>query len=675
MRNEDRKDDENRAFMSIRVPDLHWFTEKRFGELMAMLDRNRDAADEIAFFLCTGIHAVLPLETVVKCASTLRDRIRRARAAGYRAGINFLATLGHVDEYADQALQGDYTRITGPDGVAAKVSFCPNDERFREYIVAAYRAMAEAEPDFIWIDDDMRMSNHHPVAYGCFCPDCIDRFNRECGVSRDRETLVRAFDSGTEAEKKKLRTAWLEHNSRTVERTLSLIEETVHGMDSRIELGLMTPEHFYEGNNIDRWAAVLSGRGGVPVRWRPGGGFYSDATPGEMIMKSHSLGRQTALLPDSVLNVQSEIENFPYQPLRKSLTVSVAEPAVYMAAGCSGAAYNILNMVEEPVGNFEPLLRALAAKRPFYDRLREALTPGRPVGVYPAWNKKAMASCRLKEGKWLGGSDCPRDINAASELLGLGFPAAYSPEHADVTLLAGDIPTAYEPDELEKMFSGSVYLDGRALLHLQEAGLGDLAGFRISGWNEYDCAEVLTNDPLNGDSAGTVRDCIQSFWGNPCAVLSPLDESARVLGRKTIRFRGAPEFPCMGIYENRLGGRVAVAGYAPWTFLQSPAKSRQLKRLLRWLSRDVLTGYVSSYHKISLWARKDAAGKIALAMLNAANDTAEGVEIMVATDRKEARLLDMECRQTGLQAAGRDGACARFTLPPIAPWRVVLLTL
>jgi hypothetical protein len=74
--------------------------------------------------------------------------------------------------------------------------------------------------------------------------------------------------------------------------------------------------------------------------------------------------------------------------------------------------------------------------------------------------------------------------------------------------------------------------------------------------------------PLNGPFAGRKRDGRQSFWKGPAALLRPLSATAQPLSR-LIGYAGDELCPCaMGVFENELGGRVCVAGYYPWIFLQ-----------------------------------------------------------------------------------------------------------
>ena len=492
----------NRAFMSLRIPVTQWLSESRFKELLDLLLQYRPVVDEIAFF-SSSIHPVLPLETIRERMEIVTQRIAMAKQAGYCAGINFLSTLGHCDEYLDDALKGEYTRITGIDGKIAQGSFCPNDDNFRHHLRLSYTYTAMTKPDFIWLDDDIRLDNHSPVAFGCFCDRCLQLFAGECGDEYTREELYSALNDNNVEIKKKNRLAWLQHNANTLNSLLQLIEESVHVVAPEIELGLMTGEHFYERYDFSGNVATLSGPCGTPVRWRPGGGFYTDDIVGDLFWrKSVIVGRQIAALPTSVINIQAENENFPYQPLKKSSQVNILEPIVHIAAGCTGTAYNILGMCNEPPSDYSRLMQQLALYRPFYDLLVKTLGRSQPCGICAAWNADFLSAENVDGHKeqathWPDGIYQKMGLplyGIMKELYQCGLPAAYGPAAAEIMLLTASGIPAMSRSELEKILSGGVYLDGTALTKLNELGFHNLTGFEVAEWVDHDCAEVLTDE-------------------------------------------------------------------------------------------------------------------------------------------------------------------------------------
>ncbi len=660
-----------KAFISFRVGPALWKSEERFRELLDLFDRHEGVTDEISFFHSTT-HAPLPLDVVRQRAAVLSERMQLARRHGYRAGINILTTIGHHEEDLSHSLSGPYTPVTDIQGRVSRGSFCPNDEDLREYIQRLYRIVTDAGPDFIWIDDDVRLAGHKPIHLTCFCDNCLTIFEKESGRKLTRESFQAELTAGPLAERQELRKAWLQHNRDTVDRLFGLIERTVHSQQPNLALGFMTGDRFYEGYDFDRWARTLAGASSVEVRWRPGGGFYGDERTSELANKSHDVGRQVSVLPPEVVNIQSEIENFPYQRLKKAAHITALEAGSHMAAGCTGAAFNVLSMYDEPLDEYEPLLRKLQQTRPFYDLLARHLGRKPLVGIHPSWTKDTAASSDLAGGNWMHFSGFLR--GSAPRMFELGLPIAYSPQGASVTLLTGDMIPNLSKEQIQGILSAGVYMDASALAALNDLGYQELTGLSVERAVPHDGIEKLTDHPLNTRFAGRERDCRQSFYRGPADVLVLQDPKAHSLAR-IIDYEGEELGSCgMAVFENTLGGRICVGGYYPWTFLHSLSKSEQMKSVMRWLSKDRLVAYVASYHKINLWVREPDKGGIVLAFTNASFDSATETVLMVRTDRQSIRVFDMDCQETTVQSSGTDGPYRKFVLPEIGPWQMRLVT-
>ncbi|MFH1264171.1 MAG: hypothetical protein ABIK89_00480 [Planctomycetota bacterium] len=644
--------------------------EERFGQLLDLFERYPGVTDEITLFHSTT-HAPLPLEEVRRRAGLAKLRMETARGLGYQAGINVLTTIGHHEENLPHSLAGPYTPLTDLYGNVCRGSFCPNDEGLQDYIRQLYRIVAEAGPDYVWIDDDVRLAGHMPIHLTCFCDHCLALFAKETGTEYTRESLRKAFVSGTHQERMDLRKAWVQHNRDTLGRLFALIEGTVHGEKPGLPLGFMTGDRFFEGYDFDRWAEILSGPDRAEVRWRPGGGFYQDdSTPG-LAGKSHDVGRQVSLLPDHVVSIQSEIENFPYQRLKKSAHITVLEAASHIAAGSTGAAFNVLSMYDEPLDEFEPLVARIHQSRPFFDLLVRHLGRKRLTGIRPAWGKDSAATGDPAGGNWFVFSGFLQGL--APQMFEIGLPVAYGPEHAPVTLLSGDNVNAFSDEEVRKILASGVYMDAIALIVLNHRGYAELTGFEVERSIPVDCIEELTGHPLNGRFAGRQRDCRQSFNHRAADVLKPLDPKAETLAR-VVDYTDTEVAPCvMGTFENRLGGRICVAGYFPWEFLHNLSKSAQMKFLMRWLSKDQLPGYVASYHKINLWIREPEEGRVALALTNSSFDTAEDVVLSLRTDHRRIRVWGMDCKETSASSIESDGPYRKFVIPGIGPWQMRLV--
>jgi hypothetical protein len=653
----------NSALISLRVSTHLWMDAARRAELLVLLRERRETIGEVAFF--TGFtHSVMPFAEINSRVKLLAGIIPDFKALGLRVGINHLTTLGHLDENLENSLNEPWQRITDINGTVAKGSFCPLDPRFQDFTRDCYQAFARTGADFIWIDDDVRMGHHPPAGFSCFCPLCLSRFAGETGESWTLERAAAVIHSEGADASREYRIKWVAHNRRILDELFALIRTAVDDVDSGLILGYMPTNQIYEGMDYAGWGRTLSGSKKLPVKWRPGGGFYSDAQPLELLRKSHNMGRNAEAVPPADTDIQYEHENFPYQKLKKSETIFIAETAAALAAGCSGVALNLMGISPDPCDEYLPYFDRIRDAKPFFDRLVSELGRSPCEGLWPAITHDKIWAAGIGRGN-------ADPLPCLTELAEIGLPPAYSRVGARVHLLAGDAVHAFSRSELEELFAEAVLVDGPALRHLQELGLAELAGFEIAGTRDRDTIERFTDDPLNGHHSGWWRDCRPSFWRTDAFILRPRDPQARLL-TELIDFSGTVAGPVMGVFENRLGGRVAVAGYYPWTSLQNLSKSTQMKALCRWLSRDTLPAYVSSFHKIALWCRRDADDNLVIPLINASLDAVSGVRIHIL-DKRQFRVMHQDGREEDVKTTVRDGDYVVMELPKLGPWETVLL--
>jgi hypothetical protein len=664
----------DKACISFRIGTPIWLPEARFSEQMALFEKYKGITDEVTFFT-SETHPCLPLNVIQERAKLLARRMDQVRKLGYRTGINLLSTIGHHNENLPNSLSGDYTLMTDIEGKTCEGSRCPNGEAMREYIREVYRALATARPDYIWIDDDVRFG-HMPIGAACFCETCLAIYARESGKRMTREDLKAAFNTGMMGDKIQNRKSWLTHNRQTIARLFELIEKTVHAIAPAMPLGFMTGDRFFEGYDFDTWADILAGPNRCEVMWRPGGGFYSDEALCQLVGKSHDVGRQVSMLPDSVVSIQSEIENFPYQRLKKAAHTTALESAAHIAAGCTGTAFNVLQMYDEPLDEYEPLLATLHQARPFYDLMVKTLGRAKPQGLFAAWNKDSYAVTSLgASAKWPISDNGAVMVGKTSEIHEIGIPAAYSLQGSQLTALTSDAALALSEAELKTVLSRGTYLDGPALTRLNEMGYADYTGFTVAQYHEMDCIEELLPHDLNRPFVGRHRDNRQSFlwWNVPAAELIPAAANAQPLSR-LIDYGGKQVAACSsGVFENKLGGRVCIGGYFPWTYLQNLSKASQLKTVFRWLARDTLLAYIASYHKINLWVREAGQGRLAVALVNTTLDAGQNVELMLRTESTGISIYNMACEKTTVRAAGSDGPYRKFLLPTVPSWSMLFI--
>ncbi|MFC1451721.1 hypothetical protein ACFLSJ_00065 [Verrucomicrobiota bacterium] len=643
-----------------------------FESLRELLLKHRNVVDEVAFFETISHHLYLPLEFFRENADVFRRRIATLKSDGIPSvGINVLTTIGHVNEGWDVFDPLPFQAMIGHDGAVSKSCACPNTPEMRDYVAAKYALFAGINPDFIWVDDDIRMQNHG-VGYGCFCPTCLDIFSKTTGKSFDRESLVKELDS---PEGGASRQAWVEQNARSIESLLAHVERAIHDVNPDIRTGLMTAGvewTTYSGQAFDRWFPALKA-----CKARPGGGFYSDERPIDMFHKALSTARQCVLLPDDVSDRQYELENFPYSSLDKAVTTVVNECTLALAAGCNGVAFNALGMWEPNDRTFnekEPLMRRVAQARPFWEAFVAHAADHPLSGLWPAWHSRLLAGRAIEEGEgWLDWS--PFHEIAMPNLLGrLGLPVC-AERPGNGVVLSGHVAEVFGDEELRQMLAGPVLMDAFALEILTQRGLEDLCGVRLAGWLDNGVAERLTDDPLNGSLAGQLRDIRAEFWNDAfmkSARLEPRGEGVRVLSVLET-YLGERRGPCVTAFENALGGRVVVMGHSPWRFLG--AKREQIMNVADWAMRGRLPVRIPENVPVIPMVRlsPDRAHGVVV-LLHTGLDPIECMTVAVRAPETPVCLSGPGRRPVPLEACGEQH-CWSVKLRDVEPWQVLALFL
>lgn len=647
-----------------------------FQKLLTFVSRHRPAVDEVAFFETLTHHLYFPLDELRKRAALLGQRIAAMKSAGIPSvGINVLTTLGHLNEAWDFVPPLPFQRTVGHNGALSVSCACPNTPELREYVREKYAIFAKAGPDFIWIDDDFRMGNHgFGVAFGCFCPTCLKLFSDFTGHNfQTREELVAAFNA---PDAKKVRRDWLEHNVRTLESLGRDIASAIHAVNPEIKTGLMSGGAFYcyNGAEYGRICSALKAE-----KYRPGCGFSIDDRPAEMISKAFGAAQQCDDFPPTIHDLQYEVENFPYQKLGKSLSTLINECTMALAYGLNGIIFNALHSIGDcNLDIREPMMRKIRKARPFWEAIVSHADGLRDNGLWPAWSRSMLGKVELREKEsWLD-TNWGRPVVLAAESLGrLGIPLSAHRTGAAATVLAGRTAETFSDDELRGMLSGAVLMDGSTLEVLERRGMGELTGVRLAKrWNNG-VMERLTDDPLNGPWRGAVRDVRIEFWGDATGLgdmLEPLAAEVRTLARMESYF-GEQLGPSLTAFENRLGGRVIVSGYAPWFFLGSEAKRAQLQNVLDWAARGQLAVRIEEtvplIPVLRLSPEKDRG---VIVLLNAGFDSIEEATLRFRGPFVPVHLVSPGSKKLKLRIV-REKNGWRIKLSDFAPWRVKALLL
>lgn len=560
---------------AFRIASGRYYNDNDFNEHIRFVQENIDCIDEVAIFVEYCHHAYISINELKKRIEIIDKRMRIYRKIGVKSvGINILNTIGQTDEAWDVMEAAPFRTMIGHDGRASTGCLCPTTNEFKQYISEKYKMLSVINPDFIWLDDDIRMKNHG-VQYPCFCDNCIDLFNKEHDYNFSRETLVEALNRENVYS---VRKNWVIHNYNMINNVIQLCETIIHQTNPTIKTGLMTSgeeEHPYSIHNAGEMLANLKAE-----KARPGGGFYNDDAPVWMLTKIVSVGRQVSSYSKNINDIQYEFENYPYQMLSKSLKISEFEVAASLLSGCSGIVFNTGYDNRELMG----LIRQ---KKKKWETIEKKSSRKSNKGVFVLYNN--LYDTRKKvNGDFFDDSNPWLVFEAADNLMEIGIAMTGNVSDACAMVLCERMSEGYSDQELLRLLSNNLFIDGRCAENLIERGFGKYIGVEINTKIDNGVAEVFTDHTMNGSDGGFRREYALTFFDRNdrmrCMSYA-FDESAdaQVLCN-LFTIKGDKLGASLVLFENELGGKIVVSGYAAFRFLRTEEKRRQILEIFDWLS-------------------------------------------------------------------------------------------
>ena len=616
-------------------------------QLFERLNKISGAVDEVMFFN-QSTHAVRPVEEMQEFSKRIKPVLEKVRKTGIKAGLDILCTIGHHGEYVSDLGDMDYFYDNPETG-----ALCMRSQKTLDYIKEIYKAAANALPDSIYIDDDMDYQR-------CGCKKCIENFKKEYDIKLAGETLEELQNDKNEEIRKKVRSAWIDYNRKSITKVFEAIEKTVHSVNPKIKIGFMTCVDGMSGFGENEWTEALSAAGDEVVQ-RPGGGAYNDNDINAFMTKAHNIGRQIWDTPEKC-DIYSEIENFPYMVLDKSVRMTSFEVLLYLAAGCNGTTYNIMSWDATDLREYDNLTDEIAELKKPSDSIVSVLgkEKAKGIGIYL---RNDIVIDSGKEHLEFN----PNYLHFADEIYNIGLPAAYSNENISVYLLNGALANDYSDNELKHILSAGVYMDADALDVLNKRGFGEFTGFESTAEYKKDTYEKYSKHSFNPQGSYK-RNGRQTFpWGRPAKVIKKTCEGAEYIS-ELYNYDKENLGACGGIYENKSGGRVCVYGYFPFNMCSSYPRSFQLKNIMMWLSKNSLPAYAASFNKLAVWCRGGGA-----AVANISFDTAKNWTLYAESRKKTLDVILWDGEKLAEKSAEKDGDV--YKMPDLPPFTIAWMKL
>ncbi|MCQ2385893.1 MAG: hypothetical protein MJ078_04410, partial [Clostridia bacterium] len=297
-----------KPFVSIRLLDRFHNDPSLTDKLLVLLNRHIKKDADVWLTTSLGFPA---LEEHKKQALRMKTAAEKIRRNGYTVTLQVANTIGHGDLGKNFSFAMFQKNMQDIDGNEIPYVSCPGNEAFLDYTEKVLSLYAEAvRPDIVYPDDDLRMVGDKQ---GCFCPDCLARFNGMFGVSYTRETLKKAL---YEDEDFALSLKWRDFCDASLARvTEAIVRGALKGVSCvKIGLQMCTHMHYERYERVCRTITELTGE--KPLL-RAGGGVYHDRTPFDFVQKGLDEQFQSAYVSRFIETVRPELAGYPHTAFNK----------------------------------------------------------------------------------------------------------------------------------------------------------------------------------------------------------------------------------------------------------------------------------------------------------------------------------------------------------------------
>lgn len=552
------------------------------------------------------------------------------QALGVVYSLNPWVTIGHLDRGRDVRPHfPDMQTLVGHRGERTRAQACPLCPVWRSYVASLWQGYAETSPAVIWVEDDIRMFNHKPVQYGCFCDLHLQRFAERVGEVVDRPSLVEAvFQAGTPHP---WRREWLVMQREVMNETVAWLGDHVREVSPDTALGLMSsgPEnHVLCGRDWSAFAGALGG--GKRIYSRPPLGNYNENHLRGLYYTARQIRATRACLPQDTVE-QAEVENWWFTQYSKSVAFTRLQMMTCYLFGADGVTMNLYDHVGTPLSEDTTMGPMLARDKRYFTAISERCQGKAPCGgVRILQHRDAAMHKVLPQEAGLG--DLIDDGYGWDAFLeALGFSTTW--DEGSVTAVTGQVLRCLDEQAILNLFKGGVLLDLTAVEVLHERGLGDLTGVAVEkvmkryDWQDL-AAEEWHNERWGGTPGKHLTMTIPDLLSNPDIAVLRAQQGTEVVSRLVSADREVMA-PCCCVREHADGGRVAVFPLRmegePGS-LMNPKRKQQFSRLLHWLARGELPLEVTAIDGVCpLPIRRDFEDHTILAALNLSLDPWSGV--------------------------------------------------
>ena len=615
------------------------------------------------------------LEVHKQYAEKLKAITKKLRDKGIKVSMQLANSIGHGSYMADYydcsgIVEGDKKAqpLIGDDGTEGIATFCWNNNIFRSYLRQEVKAYCSTiKPDILWIDDDFRANNHFPVNYGCFCPDCIAKFNAIYGSSFDRESLVETILYKDVEWRKK----WINFIKDGLSSLMKEVCEEVHACSPETEFGLQNfCNGAYTGYGHSYLFEQMKAVNGKIPHYRAGGGTYKDHNPNDILVKNVYITYQHSFIEKGGL-MYPEIENSPYVAFGKTPAGTAFETSYYLANGANGMTYAMMMHLTEPVSWHYKEYELFNKMRPYWDKLMEVSNRTNATGMVYFMSKHACEKT-LKQGDGIA-QLAEENVLECLPLYRDGFPIVFDDCDNGVYLLRPEVAEYISFEEFNELKSKNVITCGETIAILAKRGFKLPISATAVCDSDNNLKEVYTDDVLNGNLIKVYGD--SSFeQGRFCPhVLDAGNTNARVLGHFKFIFdrpNGVDGKVCTLITELEEGGKWGIFGHTIWRGVKNFTERERILNVADYISGG-LSARILSCEQAVISIRQNKHNQVeAVSITNCTIGYEESIKVLVRKPcGKKATLQGQYVDLQELPCEPCEEGVI-VTIPVISPWSV-----
>ena len=290
------------------------------------------------------------------------------------------------------------------------------------------------------------------------------------------------------------------------------------------------------------------------------GASYGSDDPKVLPKMSYHFAYAQHVLPGNFETIH-ESDTYPHTRFFVSAEKLRSYISLAMLYGLDGSLTNITQLLDGPLEDkgYQRMMRDSWA---FFEALKKVGKSSTPVGSLIPYQPDRHVYAQIPDPPSRPRSKTSPWINLLGQS---GIP--YSFNGNGVPVLAGEDMFTFSDKEILKMLSRGVFLDSRAADILVQKGLEDLIGTRVKDVeNKYVAKyESLSTDNPWRDNAGGDYTYFFSMGSLPGGQKNKVKELVPLQGAKVVSsFLDGYESvvgPATVLFENKLGGRVAVMAY------------------------------------------------------------------------------------------------------------------